>query len=369
MRVLYIINNLNKGGAERLMVDMLPLFRNSGLEVELLQLSNKQSETEYINILLKENIVCTHLNFSSIYNPFIIFKLLAYVKSSRYDIIHVHLFPSMYWAAMASKLVKNKAHLVFTEHSTQNKRFDKKYLQFFEQWIYNSYDKIVVISEAIRLKLNTWTGLPMKIELIRNGVNINHFSEVQHYDNEYWLNNFSIPSNAVKLMMTARFSYPKDHKTLIKALSLLPPNYYLILTGDGLNRGAVEQYSKELGISSKVHFLGFRTDVASLMKSVDINILSSEYEGMSGVTLEALAAGKPFLGSDVSGINDVVPDSRFLFKPANSNDLARSIQEIILNHDLNKSMIRDALKYAEKFNVHFTIECYKDLYDKTLNEK
>lgn len=361
MRILHIINNLNSGGAEKLLVDTLPLYKNEGVELEVLQLSNGESVREYIDKLQKVGISVRHLDSESIYNPLKVLKLSRFFKTNRYDVIHVHLFPAMYWSALASKLSGIPTPMIFTEHSTQNKRFDKFYFRPIDRFIYGSYNKVIAISEAIGAKLKEWTQMPERIGIIRNGVNIKRFREATAYPVSYW-QEMGIESNAIKLMMTARFSYPKDHLTVLNALELLPSNYYLIFTGEGNQLNEIKEKTKEKGLEPRVRFLGFRDDIPSLMKSVDLNILSSRYEGMSGVSLEAMASGKPFLGSDVSGINDVVPDQRYLFKAGDAQDLASKIDRTINNIEVCTQMINDGIQYSKSMDVMNTVNQYMTLY-------
>lgn len=367
MHILHIINNLNKGGAERLLVDNLPLYKEAKINVEILQISNKNSEPTYIKLLQKGGVNCHHLSTGSLYNPILIIKLIRFLTAGKFDVVHVHLFPALYWVAIASWLIQRKPKLIFTEHSTQNKRSKNSLFKPVERIIYRSYDQIIAISDQIQQKLVNWTLVSEKIRLIRNGVDTEKFTNANRYDGSYFYESFSIPEDAVKILMTARFSYPKDHITLVSALSQLPDNYYLILVGEGPNKLTVEQHARQVGIHHRLIFAGFRNDIPSLMKSVDLNILSTEYEGMSGVSLEALASGTPFLGSDVPGINDLVPDSRYLFNTGVAEDLAQKIREVIEDDSLNTLMRKDGVKHALDFDVSINIREHLALYSKAVN--
>ncbi|CAG5006498.1 hypothetical protein DYBT9275_03831 [Dyadobacter sp. CECT 9275] len=363
MTILHIINNLSHGGAERILVDTAPSYSSLGHDITILQLNDKNSSSEYLATLERSGIKCLTLGQFGLYSPVKIIQLVNHLNKNDYDILHVHLFPALYWVAIASKFTRRQIQLVFTEHSTENKRFGKPYLRHLESWIYNSYTKVIVISEAIKSKLDRWANITDKIELIRNGVNVNQFIEAKSYPDSYWETQFSIPAGAMKLMMTARFGFPKDHITLIESLKFLPDYCYLILAGNGPNVEYVKHYVDANGLSNRIRFAGFRMDIPSLMKSVNLNILSSQYEGMSGVTLEALASGVPFLGSNVKGINDVVPDDRFLFEAGNSYALAQKIDTILFKDiEMQKSMITEGLKYVRKFDVSLMIDKHINLY-------
>lgn len=367
MHILHVINDLNKGGAERLLVDNLPIYNKSGMNVEVLQISNKNSEPKYIELLQSNGVSCHHLSSTTLYNPLLIIKLVTFFRRQKFDVIHVHLFPALYWVAIASRFLDKKTKLVFTEHSTQNKRSRHSLLQPVEKAIYKCYDKIIAISEQINQKLVNWTSVPEKTITIRNGIDTKKFAEATRYDTDYFHREFAIPRNGIMLLMTARFSYPKDHTTLVKALHQLPDNYYLILVGEGPNREDIQSLAEQLKISHRVIFTGFRNDIPSLMKSVNVNILSTEYEGMSGVSLEALASGTPFIGSDVAGINDLVPDSRYLFVPGSPSDISEKIQQIISDTTLSNEMSIDGSRHAKGFDISIHVKKHYSLYYELIN--
>jgi glycosyltransferase involved in cell wall biosynthesis len=366
MRLLHVINNLNKGGAERLLVDTLPMYSQTELEASVLQLNYNQSSEDYIQILEDSKVRCYTLGSDNIYSPVIAWKLYHFLKKKNYDVIHVHLFPALYWVSLIARLLSIKK-LVYTEHSTSNSRSRSPFLRFIEKWAYRPYDCVVAISDKIKIRLDNLVRTSEKIVVIRNGINVHKFSSADKYTPQFFEQEFRVPLGSVCLMMTARFAYPKDHKTLIDALHLLPKNYYLFLVGDGPDKNNVSNYVENSGLSSRVGFLGFRMDVASLMKSVHLNILSSKYEGMSGVTLEALSSGQLFLGSDVPGINDVVPDRRFLFASNDPVDLANKIITLTTGSlDENHCLTRVALNHVMKFDISKMISEHLALYKNIL---
>ena len=106
--------------------------------------------------------------------------------------------------------------------------------------------------------------------------------------------------------MVARFSEQKDQPTLIKAIKELPENVHLLLIGEGTLKQKNENLAKEIGVSDKVHFLGFRNDVERILKTVDIVVLSSNWEGFGLAAAEGMAAGKPVIASKVEGLREIV---------------------------------------------------------------
>lgn len=368
MKILHIINDLNNGGAERLLVEVLPLLKEKyGIQLEVLQLSDKNSVPEYVEMLKRGGITVHSLTHDSIYSPKLIFLLRRFITRNRFDVIHVHLFPAMYYTALAGFGTQNV--FVFTEHSTQNRRWERKFFQPLERAIYSCYHKIIAISPAIEKKLTDWTGQHTKIVLIRNGVDIAKFMIAKAYTKEEIAASLNINPSLKLLLMTARFIYPKDHITLIESLYHLSEDYHVLFAGGAGDIDGIRNYAREAGLAHRVHFLGFRNDIPQLMKGVDINILSSLYEGMSGVTCESLAAGKPFLGTDVPGINDVVPDERYLFEKQNPKMLAEKITEIISDPSFSERMCRDGMQFVKQFDMDIMLSRLDQVYHKAVSQK
>jgi glycosyltransferase involved in cell wall biosynthesis len=365
MKILHIINTLGKGGAEKLLVQTLPAYnKEDGWEVTLLQITSRNVVPEYTEELKAAGVTIHTLGEKSVYDPSNILLLRRFLRKYNYDVIHVHIFPAMYWVPLAMTFKNNKAKLVFTEHNTYNRRWDKWYFKAADKYIYHKYEAIVAITDDVKKNLSQWQpGIKNRIQTIFNGINIASFKDVKAADRASLLSSLSIPENAALLMMTARFDKQKNHKAIIESMAILPENYYLLLAGDGPERGNMEALATSLDVAGRVKFLGFRADVLSLMKSTDVNILSSNYEGLSGVTLESLCSGKPFLGSDVTGIQNVVPDQRFLFENNNTAQLAQKIKQIVSDPSLATAMSVTGQEFVKDFDINKMVAKHIALYN------
>lgn len=370
MKIYHVINQLAKGGAEKLLVEVLPIYVQMGYEVTLVELTTRVSnsdEPQYRQSLKEKGVNLISLSNGRLWNPLLIFKLASFFRSIEAGVVHVHLFPALYFASLASLLIKNKPTLIFTEHSTQNKRSNKFYFRPIEKLIYRRFDAVIAISAVVFKRLETIINDKQKIRLIRNGIEIGQFKDAKPISiNELFENNGIAHMKVIS--MVARFMPPKDQLSIIKAMLMLPENYFVIFIGEGEKRPEAEESVKNNNLEHRVHFLGFRTDIPNIMKSVHLNILSSNYEGMSGVTLESLASGKPFIGSDVSGINDIVPDSSFLFEPGNPQKIAEKILEIVEDPVLTKVMVDKANHFVQQFDIRFMVEEHIGLYKKVVSE-
>ncbi len=365
MKILHYINNLGSGGAEKLLSDILPSFKQKGHHVELL-ISNNQKNAFFEEEIKRHNITIINLN-SSFYNPLQVLKVIRILRLGKYDVVHAHLFPSQYWLAFASFFKPAKTKLIKTEHSVFNERKNYKILWPLEKLVYSRYKAIIAISQQVKDNLALWIGNENKIHIVENGVNVNQIKQLQQAISE--VDYSFISKDNFNLLMVGRFDLDKqkDQISLIKALPLLPVNTVLFLAGQGKRREEVEDVVNQLKLQNRVVFLGLRSDVYKLMGLVDLNVLSTNHEGFSGVTLESLASGKPFVGSDVVGVNNAVPNSDFLFPKENPEALAKKINHIIQNHDFRQKLIDQGVQHANSCDTQFMVEDYLKLYKLILN--
>ena len=115
MKILQVINSLHSGGAEKLIVDSIIKYNQQGVPVNLLLLNGRN--TPFMNYLRSNiDLKVNYLSMSNfIYNPLHILKIIKYLK--KYDIVHVHLFPSLYMVSLAHLISRAKCKLIFTEHN------------------------------------------------------------------------------------------------------------------------------------------------------------------------------------------------------------------------------------------------------------
>ncbi|MFD1601612.1 glycosyltransferase [Flavobacterium artemisiae] len=364
MKVLHIINNLGTGGAEKLLIDTIPLFNKKKRHVDLLTLDG--NEYPYLKKLKASSFLSVHsLNSRNIYNPLNIFKLIPYLR--KYDLIHVHLFPAQYWVVLAKIFSFSKTKLVFTEHSTSNKRIVNSFFRVIDKFIYKFYAKVICISDEIKdVLVKHLTIDESKLIVIENGIDIELFTKTVSI-NKSEINKNILDSDKL-LIQVAGFRYQKDQVTAIKCLQHLPQDIKLLLVGDGEFRNDLEKLVNSLGLNERVFFLGIRLDVPVLLKSSDIVVISSHWEGMPLSVIEGMASNKPVVASNVPGVFQLVADAGLLFQKGNDRELASKIEELLCDDVYYNEIAEKGFKHAQQFDVGKMIEkqmiLYKELLEK-----
>lgn len=371
MRVLQIINSLGTGGAEKLLLDTIPLYRAQGIEMDILLLWDNEAmftcELKKINCC-KIHILKKSNHTRDIYNPFAIFKIAQLLKN--YDIAHVHLFPAQYFVIFANLWNGRKTKLVFTEHSTHNKRMATPVFAIFDRFVYHFYHKIVSISKDVSLALEKHIPKQkQKITLIENGVNL------QQIENAIPIKKSDIHPNLSDadfvLCQVSAFRAGKDQLTLIKALLYLEKKFKIILVGDGneTEKEIINVCIRDLQLEDRVFLLGVRNDIYSIIKSVDVNILSSKFEGLSISSIEGMASGKPFVASNAPGLNEIVNGYGVLFETGNEKELAKIVENLSLNSFYYQSIVHSCKLRAAEFDSAKMVTKHIELYKETYGSK
>jgi len=363
MKVLQIINNLGTGGAEKLLLDSIMIYRKKGIQMDLLVLDG--AEYPFMKKLKSINSEGIYsLNANSVYNPFSIFKIIPYFK--KYDIVHVHIFPSLYWVALAKIISLSKVKLIFTEHNTSNRRINSLILKYFDRLLYMPYSKIVCITEEVKLVMkNHLKYNPSKFEVITNGISLSSKNEETPLKKSQL--ELDIEDSDKLLIQVSRFDLQKDQKTIINSLKLLPDNVKLLLVGDGELRNQNEKLVADLNLEARVFFLGVRMDVPKLLKTSDVVILSSHYEGLSISSIEGMASGKPFIASDVPGLSELVSGAGLLFPVGDATALAGTIKSLIEDKEYASCIADKCVARSEKYDINVMVDKYIELYHELVN--
>lgn len=345
MRILHVITSLEIGGAQRLLVDLLPL-QASMADVTLLVYERVGNDFEKSIEQAGIKIIC--LDEHNFHNPGVIILMRKIFKD--YDLVHAHLFPTVYWASVAARGLNVK--LVYTEHSTSNSRRNKWYFRSVERFMYGRYDKVISISQQTHDALTFWLRQhDGRFMVINNGVNTQKFSSVR------------LPVIPNSLIMVSRFASSKDQETVIRAMVHIDKEATLRFVGDGENRFYCENLAKELGVSDRVYFLGSRSDVAELVAASYIGIQSSNWEGFGLTAVEIMACGKPIIASNVNGLKQVVEGAGEIFTLGNASELASKVNNLLSNKEYYQAMADRCRQRAHKYDISVMSANYMKLYE------
>ncbi len=354
MRILHVITSLKIGGAEALVVNMVPHLISLGHEIGVVVFN-----AEHTTLMQRLETDCSQCKIyrlgQSFYNPLYIIKLIAIMRD--YDIVHTHNSSPQLYAAIANMICHKK--LVTTEHNTSNRKRENRLLASIDRWMYTRYDKVICISEQAEYNLQSYLACSKVgqniICTIHNGIDVSSIHEAQPIE--------SLKSRKFVIVMVAAFRPQKDQDTLIETMQLLPEDEYALwLVGDGERRALMEKKVEDSGLRNKVTFWGLRTDVAQILKTADVVVLSTHYEGLSLSNIEGMAAGRPFVASDVEGVREVTEGYGILVPHRDAVALSAVIKQLHDDKSYYKSIADRCYQKAKEYDFTEMLNKYNQIY-------
>lgn len=365
LNILIVTESSVPGGAETVVLDLaknidrdrfnvwVVLFRPGWL---LDQLREAQ-----VDVRLMESDRSFDLGF--------IMTLRRFCKENRIDLINSHLPGANMYCAMIGKLaglpVITTAHNEFImpgyeERFTSIKNFLTRSLA----------TKHVLVADYMKDQYITAGKYTVdSIEIIRNGI---HFRP--RPDENILLSlrqQLKLNQSDILIGNVANFDPPKGHNHLVEAAAIVcreNPRVKFLLIGDE-REGEIADPLKErvaaLGLTDKILFLGFRTDVADLLHLLDIFVLPSISEGLPLSIIEAKAAAKPIVATNVGGVSEVVFDCQngYLVPAGDESTLAERLIKLAGDTDLRKTMGLNGYDNARAiFSMETMISSYQDLF-------
>ncbi len=364
INLLYVINSLNNGGAETLAIRLAGMIDRGRFSPYVCSLSDSGPLRE---VLESRNIPFVTLGKKEGKDVLVPFRLRKVLKELNIDIIHTHNQGPLLYSYLATILCR-KYLLVHTEHINMLKEFsyERKHL-LYNSILYRKLDGFISIAEHLTADFETQYNLSRaRVSTISNCVEIHDLPcEVPVLLKE----ELGIGKEIPLIGNISALREQKDHVTLLRAMGIIQKTYpdaILAIAGDGELRDELTALTEQLGLTGTVRFLGYRSDVNTLLYQFDIFVLSSLYEGLPLCILEAMAAGKPIVATDADGTNELIIDGETgLTVPVKDPaQLASAIMTLL--EDPARAQILGGVarrRVEEKYNMKQMIEQYEQYYN------
>ena len=271
------------------------------------------------------------------------------IKKEDIDIIHGHyLFP----AGAAAVEVGNKHNIktYVTAHGSDMFELykSKPFMRPTIKKVLKNADGIFAVSKALRQEIIATgvSGIAEKTKLSWNSVDITKFSLK---DDESFKKEFGLFDKPIVLFV-GNLIKRKNVGALLEAKKIAKSDYYLVIVGDGPLSKKLRKKVEDENIPDVI-FTGSRTDVENIIPNCDFLVLPSFSESFGLVLIEALACGKPVIGSDVGGISEIINDDvGLLVNPNDVSSISNSIDKLVDDEDLRVSLSRNARNRAKDFS-------------------
>jgi glycosyltransferase involved in cell wall biosynthesis len=299
-------------------------------------------------------------------------RLAKLVRAWRPDVVHSHMVHANLLARMA-RLFAPVPALVSTIHNVyEGGRFRMLGYRLTNSMV----DHMTIVSEAAAERFVRERIVPSKLlRVVPNGVDVERFQHLPAGVREAVRKAIGLEGQFTWLAV-GRFEVAKDYPNMLQAFAVVHarhPTAVQLLVGRGSLQAETEALVGKLGLQDVVRFLGVREDVAEVMTAADGYVMSSAWEGMPMVLLEAAAAGLPIVATRAGGNHEVVCDdaSGFLVPPGDSGALADAMLRLMeLPEERRRSMGQRGREHVKRYyGVGRVADQWEGLYREVLARK
>lgn len=299
----------------------------------------------------------------------VIGRLAAIMRDMKPKVIHSLLFHANLAARFAAGMAEVSASRVVCE--LQTVEVERKWHLWVDRFTHVDCRFTIGNSPSVIEHLCERARIPMgRLRLIRGGIDPSRIRSATRAN----LASFGIPIDAPTVLWVGRLDPVKGLGVLLDAFARVRADVdaHLLIAGDGPLREQLESdaLARGSGSGSSVHFLGARDDVPSLLRSVGAFVFPSRTEGLPNALLEAMAAGKAIVTTDVPGCRDLISDGQngLLVSYGNAGELARAIRSVLSDRVLAQRLGERAFRDVdEKWHINATFDAYESIYREVMS--
>jgi glycosyltransferase involved in cell wall biosynthesis len=353
------------GGAERQTMLLAKGLRQRGWQVSMVALSGSGGEAAAE--LREAGVSFTSLEMrKGLADPRGWIRLNRWLWRERPDVVHAHL-PHAAWLARWSRLAAPVPVEIDTLHSSYTGKLGRRIGYVCSRWL---ADKVTAVSEATA-EAHRAAGMvgAKKLLVLGNGIDVNAWRPEEQMRAE--------ARQALGLkdeflwLAVGRLETVKDYPTLLRALAGLPKAAQLLILGEGPLHNELARMAVQLGVESRVRFLGFSSEVRRWMQAADGVVLASRYEGLPMVLLEAGACGKPVVATDVAGTREVVENgwTGWLARQGDADSLAAAMEKLMSASTAGRRAIGEwsQSEVTRRFGLESILDRWEALYGELLD--
>jgi glycosyltransferase involved in cell wall biosynthesis len=361
IRVVYLINSLRAGGAERFLCDLVTHLDRDRFQARILCLYESGQFAPQVEAAeLPVEVIGVKRKVAPA-NWFGVWRRLGGLDA---DVVHTHLHEAAWYGLPAAFLRRVPVRISHLHSSHWN--WPRK-LRWLDRGSEAFASKSFVCSSTVEEFANAGLGYPThKVELVPNGIDVDRFRGQP--DQKEARRALDLPQDCPILICVASLTEEKGQTYLLNAMQAVHaelPDAHLLLVGRDRGKTDLNALAVENGLGECVTFLGSRDDIPLLMAASDVSVLPSLREGLPLSLVESAAAGLPSVATSVGGIPEVVEDGvgGILVPPRDPVALAEALLILLRDPERGRSMGEAARRSVEgKFDIRAVTDQIEQLY-------
>ncbi len=359
LKVLYLIDSLGPGGAERLMAGLLPHLDSHNIVPEVLAIQERQGNPIAAELSAIGFPVET-IGISRLRQRGALALVHEAIRRSAPDLVHTQLEFSNILGSIAARRLGIPA--IATIHTLDRPRpWSREAARFrLMAWtLRHRADRVVAVSESARLHVLGRAGLRRKhTTTIHNGIDLTDYTSVDPEKRDRMRALWDIEPDAPVVTTVAVLRPEKGVADMLEALPRLierRPDLAYVVIGDGPARSDLERRAVYLGVRSSVRFVGYSSDIAGALSAADYFVLPSHTEALPTVVIEAMASGLPIVATAVGGVPEMIESGStgVLVEPHSPSHLTDALARLLSSPRQASAMGRAARRVA---TTRFDIE-------------
>lgn len=378
MKILYVLDSLGTGGAERSTADLWYYLQTSGVEVTIIVLKHRKEGIE--KEILAQGFAVFFLEGTSVISQSL--EIVRLIKKIKPDIVHSILFKSNLRVRL-SRLLTKFVHVESLVNCTYDPvRLTDPRISFLSFYAHKYLDRLtaslvtqfLAITETVKIHYHDALGITQrKINVLYRGRNENSFLDQRVQLRSTYRQELGLSEQTILVLHVGRQEFQKGHLVLLAAIQTIEdkldkPVAFVFLGRKGNSSSDIAAFLQRNPLRSKIFWLDHRHDVAQWMIASDIFVFPSLYEGLGGVLIEAQAAALPVICSNIPVLKEVVLQDKnaIMFQAGNAQQLAASLVALVNNEAKRKEMGTLSLNHFRgKFLLHHineaSLKFYKEL--------
>ncbi|MDP3041962.1 MAG: glycosyltransferase family 4 protein [Candidatus Omnitrophota bacterium] len=382
INLLYVITKLELGGAQKQLLSLINNLDKKKYNIFLFTAKTGlliPEASAIIGLILKKSEFLER-SINPLKDILALIEIYCFIKKNKIQIVHTHSSKAGILGRLAAKLAKTPL-IMHTVHGWSFNDYQPRGISYFyiflEKICATFTHKIIVVSGFDRDKgLENSIGRKSRYALIRYGIDTRSFKDTGRRNEARKF--LGLTDTDLAVGMVACFKPQKAPLDFIELASLVRrdfPDTKFVLVGDGGLRKKITARIKQLNLDGQVILTGWFKDIPLILSGLDAFVLTSLWEGLPIVVLEAMAAGVALVATDTGGIREVVINDKtgYLVKPQDISSMQNRLEELLSNVRKKDEFVRQSREAigAEEFLLSSmlknTTELYSNLWEESKN--